>query len=263
MIIDALGLDEAEVVVRRRRRSPARSIGGDMGLFIGRHGQTIDAVQHLAQRIVFRGRRRAARIVIDAAGYRERRATALRGEADEAADEALRYGRAVALDAMVASERKLVHEHLRERGRRRDATARATSPSGTSSSRRATAERAGAVRRAAFHVFPDGETMRAIDALDLTDSTAASSACSSARAISAATAAAAGHAADAHPPRGAVPVADARFPRTKLYGPYHHGGRSYYQWMARGRALVRTSCRSSRRGWSPSSTRTPRGGCGR
>ena len=29
-----------------------------------------------------------------------------------------------------------------------------------------------------------------------------------------------------------------RFPATKLYGPYHHGGRSYYQWMARGRALV-------------------------
>lgn len=28
------------------------------------------------------------------------------------------------------------------------------------------------------------------------------------------------------------------FPRTKLYGPYHHGGRSYYQWMARGQALV-------------------------
>jgi hypothetical protein len=30
-----------------------------------------------------------------------------------------------------------------------------------------------------------------------------------------------------------------RFPGTRLYGPYHHGGRSYYQWMARGRALVR------------------------
>lgn len=29
-----------------------------------------------------------------------------------------------------------------------------------------------------------------------------------------------------------------RLPSTKLYGPYHHGGRSYYQWMARGRALV-------------------------
>jgi hypothetical protein len=30
-----------------------------------------------------------------------------------------------------------------------------------------------------------------------------------------------------------------RFPDTRLYGPYHHGGRSYYQWMARGRTLVR------------------------
>lgn len=30
-----------------------------------------------------------------------------------------------------------------------------------------------------------------------------------------------------------------RFPETRLYGPYHHGGRSYYQWMARGTTLVR------------------------
>ncbi len=30
----------------------------------------------------------------------------------------------------------------------------------------------------------------------------------------------------------------ARFPGSKLYGPYHHGGRSYFQWMARGRTLV-------------------------
>ena len=31
---------------------------------------------------------------------------------------------------------------------------------------------------------------------------------------------------------------EERFPNCRLYGPYHHGGRSYYQWMARGRALV-------------------------
>lgn len=30
----------------------------------------------------------------------------------------------------------------------------------------------------------------------------------------------------------------SRFPRSRLYGPYHHGGRSYFQWMARGRVLV-------------------------
>ena len=63
-----------------------------MGLFIGRHGQTIDAVQHLAQRIVFPEGPSSVRVVIDANGYRERRAGALRAEADEAADEAVETG---------------------------------------------------------------------------------------------------------------------------------------------------------------------------
>jgi len=87
-----------------------------LGLFIGRHGQTIEAVQHLAQRIAFRGQPSDVRVVIDAAGYRDRRASALRREADEAAEGALSGGRPVALDAMTASERRLIHEYLRERG---------------------------------------------------------------------------------------------------------------------------------------------------
>jgi spoIIIJ-associated protein len=116
LVRDALGL-EAEVAVRRDDETVTGVlVGDDLGLFIGRHGQTIDAVQHLAQRIVFRGRPSELRIVIDAAGYRDRRASALRRQADEAADEALRDQRPVALESMVASERKLVHEHLRERG---------------------------------------------------------------------------------------------------------------------------------------------------
>jgi spoIIIJ-associated protein len=55
-------------------------------------------------------------VEIDADGYRERRAELLRADADDAADEALREGRAVELDPMPASERRIVHEHLRERG---------------------------------------------------------------------------------------------------------------------------------------------------
>lgn len=119
LLVEALDL-EAEVEVRVEDATVTGAlIGDDLGLFIGRHGQTIDAVQHLAQRIVYRSHAPGPsdqRIVIDAAGYRDRRATALRRQADEAADEALRYERPVALDAMVASERKIVHEHLRERG---------------------------------------------------------------------------------------------------------------------------------------------------
>jgi spoIIIJ-associated protein len=93
--------------------------GVDLGLFIGRHGQTIDAVQHVAFRIALArgaGEEGDLRVVIDAEGYRARRAEALHRVADQAAEDARRYGRPVALDAMTASERKLVHEYLRDRG---------------------------------------------------------------------------------------------------------------------------------------------------
>jgi spoIIIJ-associated protein len=56
------------------------------------------------------------RVVIDANGYRERRAEALRAEADDAADEALRSGEAVELDPLPPFERRIVHEYLRDRG---------------------------------------------------------------------------------------------------------------------------------------------------
>jgi spoIIIJ-associated protein len=116
LIDEALGLEADVEVVSDGDTVTGTQVGDDLGLFIGRHGQTIDAVQHLAQRIAFKGGPSDVRVVIDAAGYRERRATALRRQADDAADEAIRSDRPVALDAMVASERKLVHEHLRERG---------------------------------------------------------------------------------------------------------------------------------------------------
>src|SRR5690242_13082219 len=87
--------------------------GGDLGLFIGRHGATIDAVQHLAHRLVLRNNAEL-RVVVDAEGYRDRRRSVLQQQADRAVDEALQFKRAVALDAMTATERKLVHEYLRD-----------------------------------------------------------------------------------------------------------------------------------------------------
>jgi spoIIIJ-associated protein len=89
--------------------------GDDMGLFIGRHGQTIDAVQHLAFKIAAIGQSPAPRVEVDAAGYRERRRQALERQADQAAADAVRSDRPVALDAMSATERKVVHEYLKDR----------------------------------------------------------------------------------------------------------------------------------------------------
>jgi spoIIIJ-associated protein len=90
--------------------------GEELGLFIGRHGQTIDAVQHIAYRVAMDAGLEGKRVTVDAEGYRARRREALERQAEQAAEEALRYDRPVALDAMTASERKLVHEFLRERG---------------------------------------------------------------------------------------------------------------------------------------------------
>src|ERR1700684_425918 len=115
-IVDGLGLDVDVRIEQSDGVLTGCVEGEDVGLLIGRRGQTIDAVQHLAQRIVFRGGSPDARVVIDADGYRERRAEALRAIALDAAEESLRSGQAVELEPMPAAERRIVHEYLRERG---------------------------------------------------------------------------------------------------------------------------------------------------
>ncbi len=92
-----------------------RGDGDDLGLLIGHHGQTIDAIQHLAYRFAMRGDVERRPVVVDAAGYRERRAVALRAMADQAAETAVNHRRAVPLEAMSAGERKVIHEHLKTR----------------------------------------------------------------------------------------------------------------------------------------------------
>jgi spoIIIJ-associated protein len=115
-IVERLGLDAEVDVAEKDGVLTGRVEGEDVGLFIGRHGQTIDAVQHLAQRIVFPDGPSTTRVVIDANGYRARRAEALRGEADDAADDAVSSGKPVDLDPLPPFERRIVHEYLRERG---------------------------------------------------------------------------------------------------------------------------------------------------
>ena len=114
-IAEGLGLDVDVEVEETDAELVGRLEGDDVGLFIGRHGQTIDAVQHLAQRIVFPEGPSDVRVVIDADGYRERREQLLQADADDAADEALRSGRSVELDPMPPSERRVIHEYLRDR----------------------------------------------------------------------------------------------------------------------------------------------------
>ena len=89
--------------------------GNDLGMLIGRHGQTIDAIQYLANAILFRGRYdERVPVVVDAAGYRDRRQATLDALALRMAEQAAATGQRVELEPMTAVERKIVHEKLKD-----------------------------------------------------------------------------------------------------------------------------------------------------
>ena len=114
-VADSLGLT-ADVRVTVAGDTLTGTLDGEeLGLLIGRHGQTIDALQHIAQRTIAQFADAPARVVVDGGGYRARRREALERRAQEAADEAASSGRPVALEPLPASERRLVHECLRDR----------------------------------------------------------------------------------------------------------------------------------------------------
>jgi len=114
-IAAAAGVDAVVEISEDADGVTAAYVGEDLGVLIGRHGQTIDAIQHLAYRFAVEGDQERKRVVVDAAGYRERRAVALRAAADQAADTAVHDHRPVSLEAMSPLERKVIHEHLKTR----------------------------------------------------------------------------------------------------------------------------------------------------
>lgn len=115
-VLDELDLDgEVEVEESDERITVTVRGGDDYGLLIGKRGQTIDALQLLCYQAAFRGLRERKRVVVDAAGYRQRRRETLEGRADRAAEQALTNSRVVEMDPMSAQERRVVHERLKER----------------------------------------------------------------------------------------------------------------------------------------------------
>ncbi len=115
-VLDELDLD-GDVEVREDDDRIEAVVEGDddYGLLIGKRGQTIDALQLLCYQAAFRGSRERKRVVVDAAGYRERRRETLESRADRAAEQALSGVHSVEMDPMSAQERRVVHEHLKDR----------------------------------------------------------------------------------------------------------------------------------------------------
>src|ERR1700750_2709022 len=115
-VLDELDLD-GEVVIEEEDERILVTVEGedDYGLLIGKRGQTIDALQLLCYQAAFRGLRERKRVIVHAAGYRERRRETLESRADRAAEQALSNNSVVEMDPMSAQERRVVHERLKDR----------------------------------------------------------------------------------------------------------------------------------------------------
>jgi spoIIIJ-associated protein len=114
-VVQGFGLDASVDIQETDEEIRATVNGDDLGLLIGKHGATIDAVQHIAFRAASKGVEDRKQVTVDAAGYRDRREAALQRIADRAASEALQFDRPVELEPMRPGERKIVHLYLRER----------------------------------------------------------------------------------------------------------------------------------------------------
>ncbi|HEU0249658.1 MAG TPA: RNA-binding cell elongation regulator Jag/EloR [Solirubrobacteraceae bacterium] len=114
-IVEGIGVSARIDLAEEDDAIIASCTGPDLGMLIGRHGQTIDAVQYLANAIMWRRHPEDRKeVVVDAAGYRERRRATLESLAVRSAERALADREPVELEPMTAVERKVVHLRLKE-----------------------------------------------------------------------------------------------------------------------------------------------------
>ena len=114
-IVDGIGVNAQIDVDEGEGTITVSCTGPDLGMLIGRHGQTIDAIQYLANAAMYRGHSDERKeVVVDAAGYRVRRRASLEALAVRSAERALAQGEPVELEPMTAVERKVVHLRLKE-----------------------------------------------------------------------------------------------------------------------------------------------------
>lgn len=86
--------------------------GGNMGVIIGRRGETLDAIQHLTNYVVNKGSDKHMHVSIDAEAYRSKREDSLTKLAEKMAEKAIKYKRSMALEPMNSYERHVIHTAL-------------------------------------------------------------------------------------------------------------------------------------------------------
>jgi spoIIIJ-associated protein len=116
-VVDRMGIEASIEAYDTPEAVHAEISGDDLGILIGRHGTTIDALQYIAAIVINGDRRNRRQVVVDAEGYRTRREVSLKALADRMAQKAARESTSVQLKPMTAAERKVIHLYLKDHPR--------------------------------------------------------------------------------------------------------------------------------------------------
>ncbi|OPZ79989.1 MAG: R3H domain protein [Actinobacteria bacterium ADurb.Bin444] len=113
-VLDLLGVEAKIRIVETAEALTADITGDDLGILIGKRGQTIDALEYVANVALYPNPAARKQVRIDAEGYKKRRQAGIERIAVRKAEEVVKRGRPVQLEPMTAAERKIVHLALKE-----------------------------------------------------------------------------------------------------------------------------------------------------
>lgn len=113
-VIAAANVDASLEMSESEEKINVRIVGSDVGTLIGRHGETLYAIQYLANLILNQDRKDYLRVCLDIEDYKKNRQEKLESIAKRAADRVMKYKRPVSLDPMPSYERKIIHSALQE-----------------------------------------------------------------------------------------------------------------------------------------------------
>jgi spoIIIJ-associated protein len=112
-VIQQMGVNAATIEKQQQGKQVTFMITGEqVGLLIGKHGQTLNSLQLLTQLVANRHAEEYVSIVVDAENYRERREKTLMQLAQKLAEKAVKTGKEVRLEPLPAHERKIIHSAL-------------------------------------------------------------------------------------------------------------------------------------------------------
>lgn len=114
-VMQAMKLEVDMEVIEKNEKVLININGPDLGILIGRRGETLDALQYLVNLSSNKNTEKRKRIIIDIEGYRKRREETLKKLAYKLADKAKQRGRNVVLEPMNSMERRIIHTALQDR----------------------------------------------------------------------------------------------------------------------------------------------------